>query len=70
MSDLIDQEWNWYWGQVNGEADCGIYTETRLGCAYAICRCPRYLTEEQWAAFAAHICDLHNASIKMLAETQ
>lgn len=70
MADLIDQEWKWYWHKEGGEADCGIYTEARLGHAYAICRCPRLLTEEQWTAFATHICDLHNASIKALAESR
>ena len=63
MADLLDQEWEWFWRKEGDEADCGIYAASRLGAPYAICRCPRYLTEAQWTEFATHICDLHNATI-------
>lgn len=61
----MDEKWEWYWrvSDLNtAEADCGIYVKSRVG-LQAICRCPRYLTQEQWAAVATHICDLHNAAI-------
>lgn len=58
-------EWKWHWriGD-DGLPDCGIYAEQHPGHAYAICRCPRYLSEKEWAEYAQHICDLHNAAIK------
>ena len=65
MTDLLTTEWKWSWGaNDDGEADCGIYAEPAAGQAYAICRCPRYLTEEQWAQIATHICDEHNSSLR------
>lgn len=60
---MIYTEWKWHWRKEGDEADCGIWAEAHLGQAFAICRCPRYLTEEQWSEIAKHICDLHNASI-------
>ena len=57
-------KWEWYWKENEaGEADCGILTESGGG-AYAIVRCPRYFTQEQWTRIATHICDLHNTALK------
>ncbi len=61
--DPISGKWSWYWRVTDGEADCGIFVETRPGHAYAICRCPRYVKESEWSTYASHICDLHNATI-------
>jgi hypothetical protein len=64
-ADRLWGEWKWDWNtNANDEADCGVYTETIIGHAYAIVRCPRYLTKEQWAQVASHICELHNASLR------
>lgn len=63
MADLLHTEWKWFWRKETEEADCGIFAEDRPGQAYAVTRCPRYLTQEQWSAIAARICDLHNADI-------
>lgn len=62
---LIDDTWKWYWRKEDNEADCGIYVETRIGHAYAIARCPRYVSKDDWEAIAKHICDLHNAAIQV-----
>lgn len=63
--DLLALRWGWYWRETeDGEADCGITAETRPGHAYAIMRCPRYVTEKKWRAFATHVCDLHNATLE------
>ena len=64
MTDLLNTEWKWYWRTNDaGEADCGIYAEPAVGQAYAIFRCPRYLTEKQWMEIATHTCDEHNSSL-------
>jgi hypothetical protein len=62
---LTDDTWKWYWRKSDdgNEADCGIYVETRVG-AYAIARCPRYVSKEDWEAIATRICDLHNAALQ------
>lgn len=55
--------WTWHWREGdNGEADCGILHEERPGMAYSVCRCPRYVTKEQWEANAQLICDAVNKS--------
>ena len=47
------KEWKWYWRQNDdGNADCGVYYEERPGQVYSVCRCPRYLTEQQWTEYA------------------
>jgi len=56
--------WNWKTNQA-GEADCGIVAEPLPGHGYSICRCPRYVKEEQWRKYAKHICDLHNATLSL-----
>lgn len=54
--NLARYEWKSYWRtDDNGHADCGIYFSPQFGQAYSICRAPKYITEEQWAAIASHI---------------
>ena len=60
MNDVLHAKWQWYWRETDGKPDCGIFAEVIPGYAYAICRCPRYLTKEQWEGYAEHICKLHN----------
>ena len=67
MPDLMSAEWKWHWRKDGDEADCGIFAETRIGHGYAVARCPRYLTKDQWTAIATRICDLHNADIARAA---
>jgi hypothetical protein len=65
--DAILSHWSWYWrdlGPEEYEADGSIYAEVWPGHAYAIAKCPRYMSKEQWAEYAAHICNLHNANVK------
>lgn len=53
---LARYEWKSHWRtDENGNADCGIYFEPRPGHAYSICRAPKFITEEQWAAIASQI---------------
>lgn len=63
--DLAAYKWNWHWRRddMSGEPDCGIYAMVREGHAYAVVRCPRYMTEDDWKRYAHHICTLHNASL-------
>jgi hypothetical protein len=63
MTAIINSEWKWYWRKGREEADCGIYAEEHLGQAYAVARCPRYMSEQQWEEIATRICDLHNADL-------
>lgn len=63
MADLLNSEWKWFWRKETEKADCGIFAEERPGHAYAVARCPRFLTQEQWSAVATHICVLHNADL-------
>ena len=63
MAGLLETEWKWDWRKDSDVANCGIYAEVQQGQAYAIARCPRYLTEEQWTEIATRICDLHNADL-------
>lgn len=61
----LRHEWKWNW-HIDDEdrADCGIFAEPMEGHAYAVARCPQYLTQDQWRQYARHICDLHNAALK------
>lgn len=65
---LLESEWKWHWRKDGDEADCGIYAETHLGQAYAIARCPRYFTPQQWKSVATRICKLHNAELARVHE--
>lgn len=62
MIDATYYPWYWYWrsNDEGNEADCGIYCMPKEGHAYAVVRCPRYLTEEAWRVIAKEICDTHN----------
>ncbi len=64
--DIKNYPWTWYWRYDNdtGEANCGITCEPRLGHGYAVVRCPKYFTEQQWKELADYICNLHNRSLK------
>jgi len=62
--DLTKFRWNWHWRKERGEdPDCGIFAMVREGHAYAVARCPRYMTKEDWAKYAHHICTLHNTAL-------
>lgn len=52
MSGYTPSPWKWYWRETDGEADCGVFSETMPGQAYSVCRAPRYQTEERWEADA------------------
>ena len=52
--DITRTKWLWNWSVLDGEPYCGVYAELRPGHAYSICRCPRYLTKEQWTEYATH----------------
>lgn len=52
MSEHTPGPWGWYWRHEDGEAICGVFSETRPGMAYSVCRAPRYQTKEQWEADA------------------
>lgn len=48
--------WKSYWRtDETHHADCGIFSETKPGQAYSVCRAPRYQTKEQWEADSAFI---------------
>lgn len=42
--------WKWYWkiDPITKETDCGIFSESRIGMAYSVARCPRYQNKERW----------------------
>ena len=61
--DLRTIKWTWFWRTDGGKADCGVYAEPHPGHAYAVVRCPQYVSEEQWTEIATHIVELHNATI-------
>lgn len=44
--------WKWYWRVEDGVPDCGVYSEMRIGMAYAVARCPKLQSKEQWEADA------------------
>lgn len=53
MNFLMLWKWSWDWrASESGEADCGVFAEERPGMAYAVCRCPRYMREEEWRSIA------------------
>ena len=59
--EILSAKWKWDWHvDANGHADCGIFAEAIQGHAYAVVRCPRLFTKEQWKMLATYICDLHN----------
>ncbi len=53
MSAHTPGPWQWYWrlGE-NLKADCGVFSETRPGHAYSVCRAPQYEGQAQWEANA------------------
>ena len=56
------EPWKYYWGKnEHNEADCGIYFELNEGGAYAICRAPKYATEDEWKNNARRIVACVNA---------
>src|SRR3990172_6978661 len=57
----MSEPWQWYWRTENNEADCGIFHEQTPGHAYAVARCPRYQSKEQWGADAGRIVACVNA---------
>lgn len=61
--DVTLYPWNWFWRTDGGEADCGIFAEVREGHAYAVFRCPKYMTRKDWEALATKTCDEHNAAL-------
>lgn len=63
--EVLSAKWTWYWrtNEDGAEADCGITAEIRPGHAYAVMRCPRYMSKELWDELAKSVCDMHNASL-------
>lgn len=53
MSKFTPGPWAWYWKEsLEGEAECGIFSQKRPGMAYSVARCPKYQNREQWEANA------------------
>lgn len=59
--------WSWYWRFEDGEPNCGVFSEVRVGHAYAVARCPRYVKKAQWkqdAVFIVRACNAYADLVK------